>query len=783
MLRYALRSDPSQGFPCPPGMPAALHRLLVGRGIASVEEAAAFLNPGVHSLHDPMRLNDMARAAERLQRAMASGEEICVYGDYDVDGVSAAAILSGFLTGRGARVEVYLPSRHSEGYGLNETAVRRIAGWAKLLVTVDCGVTSVELVTLARSLGLDVIVTDHHEPGPALPDCPVVNPLLNGYPFPHLCGAGVAWKLVWALAGESAAMPWVDVAALATVADVVPLTGENRAIVRMGLDAVNGAPRRPGLEALIRVSGLEGKTINAGHFGFQLGPRLNAGGRLGSARRSLDLLMTRDDGEARALAEELDQENRRRKDVEDRILAEAEAMLERFDFVGRRAIILCGKGWNTGVIGLTASRLVEKYHYPVVLLADQGDKLTGSCRSIPGVDIHAALTGCAHTILRYGGHKQAAGLTLAPDMLGPFIEAMDAWLRANVAPETWIPVQSYDGELDFSVVTPGLIAALERMQPTGFGNPAPLFRAEADVLDDRAVGTEGAHLRLTLAQGGRRMTAIAFRQGHRAGKLPDRVEALFVPQMNTYQDRSEPQLKLEALADPDADALLESKLASETALQCDFLTEILYNKKIPPACESVPAADEGALAKWMAQSPQGTLAVVADIAAARRLAGLADCRPDLYFGEYPDDPRCFNAVCVCPVRGAPKGYRHIALAGVPDECAPTADGAAVCRLPDAAAWRQALPDLDAMRATYRALAVLLRRPAWAQTLRQLAHLAAEEAGVEDVAALTSLLAMADMGLLALDLTTRPVTVRRTGLSKADPQTSAVWRAIQRWRIV
>ena len=781
MLRFIPRNANPTPFPCPAGMPPALHRLLMRRGIDSAESAEAFLHPGVNTLHDPLLLNDMDRAAARMQEALAAGEAICVYGDYDVDGVSASAILSGYLNSLGADVEVYLPSRHSEGYGLNEAALRQIARKAKLLVTVDCGVTSVALVALAKELGLDVIVTDHHEPAEALPDCPVVDPLLKGYPFPHLCGAGVAWKLVWALGGESAAMPWVDIAALATVADVVPLTGENRAIVRMGLDAVNAGPRRPGMEALIQAAGLGDKPITAGHFGFQLGPRLNAGGRLGSARRSLDLLAAPDMATAQALAEELNAENGRRKDVEQQILDEAEAQLKGFDFIAHRAIILAGKDWNPGVIGLAASRLVERYHYPVVLLADQGDRLTGSCRSIEGVDIHAALTGCAETILRFGGHKQAAGLTLEPGMLGAFIEAMDAWLRENISPEAYVPVKLYDDALDFTAITPGLIAALEGLQPTGFGNPAPLFYAEAEALDARPIGS-GAHLKLTLARDGRRMPCVAFGMGDRAERATGRVEALFVPQMNTYNGFTEPQLRIEALSEASASDRLASKLASEAALQCDFLTEIFYNKKIAPSVPETLPADEDDLAAWVREAPQGTLVLASDFAAARRLAArLEGCDIDLYIGEYPADPRCFNAICVCPARGTlSAGYRRVALAGVPGECV-LSTGAALYELPDDPNWRRELPDLDAMRAAYRALAELMKRPAWCQSLSRLARLVAEEAGAEDVSAMASLLAMADMGLIELDLTTRPLTVRRTKLAKAEPGESAVWQAIQRWR--
>ena len=782
MLRYEARcSDPA--FPCPEGMSPALHRLLAGRGVDSVEAMEAFLTPGVDSLHDPMLLSDMPVVTARIRRAMDAGEVICVYGDYDVDGVCASAILSGWLKSRGADARVYLPSRHSEGYGLNENAIREIAGWAKLLVTVDCGVTSVALVALAKSLGLDVIVTDHHRPpeGP-LPDCPVVNPLLAGYPFPSLCGAGVAWKIVWALGGEAEAMPWVDVAALATVADVVPLTGENRAIVRLGLDAINESPRT-GIAALIEAARLADKRITATSIAFQLAPRLNAGGRLGSAMRSLALVMETDPARAQAEAEALEAENTRRKTVETLILAEAEAQLKDFNFAAHRALILAGDDWNPGVIGLAASRLVEKYNYPVVLLAGGGDVLTGSCRSIEGVDIHAALMGCADTLVRFGGHKQAAGLTLRPERLEDFRAAMDAWLWENVDPAAYIPVKQYDAVLDFDEITPLFITSLEALQPTGFGNPAPLFRARASVVDARAVGAEGAHLKLTLAQGGRRLGGIAFREGARAGALADDVDALFVPKLNTWMGRTEPQLEVRALSDGDAMGLLSSKVMDESRIQCDFLTEIIYNEKIPPVLPALPQLDESTLADWMAERPQGTLIVTSDLTCAGRLLRLAgDCPPDLVVSGLPEDPRAFNAVCVCPPVGAlSPGYDHVVLAGVPGRWLTEDVAKRAFRLPEIPAWTALLPDLAAMREVYLALMRVGRRPAWCPTLWQLVHMTAEEAGTADVTAAASILAMADMGLFRLERSSQAFSVTRSDRAKASPEQSAVWQLIQQWR--
>lgn len=779
MLRYIKRNDAPTPFDRPADMPEALHRLLVARGIGSAEDAERFLHPGAGSLHDPFLLSDMRAAADMIRDAVSAGETICIYGDYDVDGVCASAIMKLYLQSLGADARVYLPSRHTEGYGLNENAIREIAGWAKLMVTVDCGVTSVELVALAKSLGLKVIVTDHHRPAETLPDCPVVNPLLNDYPFPYLCGAGVAWKLVWALSGEIP-MELVDIAALATVADVVSLTGENRAIVAMGLQAINRRPR-PGIAALIEASGLSGKPVTATAIAFQLAPRLNAGGRLDTALRPLELVATEDPGRALALAEALNDENTRRRQIEQQILREAEMQLRDFDFIRHRAIILAGKDWNPGVIGLAASRLVELYHYPVVMLSDQGDRLTGSCRSIEGVDIHAALTGCAHTILRFGGHRQAAGLTLDPARLGDFIDAMDAWLDEHIPPDAFVPAVPYDTELDFEAVTPGLIAALEALQPTGFGNPAPVFRAMASVVEARPVGVEGAHLKLTLSQEGHRIGGIAFREGRRAAELSGDcpVDALFVPKLNTFMGRTSAQLEVKALSDADANARIASNVGEELSLQCDFLTEIIYNKKINPHAPSdVQRIDADALWAWLAQSPQGTLMIAGDLASASLAVSLGQA--DLYFGKLPDDPRCFNAVCVCPPLGAiPRGYSRVVLMGTPADWLP--EDRVAFRLATRPQWAECLPDIDDMRDAYRALVEITRRPARFGNLRQLAQMVSELTDLSRLNALLCLLAIGDMGLFEYDFDAAPPRLRRLNRRKAEPGESAAWRAIQRWR--
>ena len=779
MLRYRLRQEERAYFPRPDDMNPTLHALLIQRGIDSAEAARRYLAPDASQLRDPMQLSDMPAAVAMIRAALADRAPVCVYGDYDVDGVSASAILADYLRSLGGQVEVYLPSRHSEGYGLNEAAVRAIAGRAKLMVTVDCGVTSVALVALAKSLGLSCVVTDHHQPADELPDCPVVNPLLGGYPFPSLCGAGVAFKVVQALGGLDAAMPYVDIAALATVADVVPLTDENRAIVKLGLDRINDSPR-PGLRALIDSAGLTERRINAGNIAFQLAPRLNAGGRIDSARRPHELLLSRTVAEAEPIAAELEEENARRKQIEQRIVAEAEAQLESFDFPAHRALVLAGEDWNAGVIGLAASRMVEKYHYPAILLGG-GEVLTGSCRSIPGVDIHAALKAVSGRLIRFGGHRQAAGLTIARSELEGFRRDLDEWLSRNIAPQCYVPEQEYDLEVSFAELTEAFVAQLDALQPTGFGNPAPVLRTRARTFEQRAVGLEGAHLKLTLSEGGIQRGGIFFRAGARAGRLPEQVDALFTPKLNTYLGRTDVQLELKCVNSGDALSEISAKIREESALQQSFLTEMLYNKEINFERAIPETISEAQLREMIAREPQGTLVLTADLAETGRLYGaLANGAADVFIGEVPDDPRAFNALCAYPPRNLPAGYRRVVLAGIPD-CGALPAGAKAYRLAARAPWLGALPDVDQMREAYKALRRLAARPIRCTSLEMLAHLLSSATGLDSVCCAASALALADMKLIELALCGQPMCFRLNAAQKTDPDSSAVWRTLQAWR--
>lgn len=780
MLRYRLRESNRSPFPCPDDMNPTLHALLVQRGVASEEEARRFLNPSPDHLHDPYLLNDMASAVERIRAALAAKEPICVYGDYDVDGVSASSLLSDYLRSLGAEVEVYLPSRHTEGYGLNEAAVRAVAGRNRLMITVDCGVTSVELIALAKSLGLDCIVTDHHQPAAALPDCPVINPLLNSYPFPALCGAGVAFKLVQALGGIDDAMKYIDIAALATVADVVPLADENRVIVKLGLDRINRDPR-PGIRALIDAAGLTDKKINAGSIAFQLAPRLNAGGRIGSAKRSYDLLLAPAEAAARPIADELEQENRARKDIEQQILSDAEKQLEGFDFPAHRALVIAGKDWNHGVIGLAASRLVEKYHYPTILMAEHEGVLTGSCRSIPGVDIHAALTAVSKHLIKFGGHKQAAGLTLDADRLDDFRTDLDVWLSENIPPACYVPEQEYDMAVHFDELTEAFVAGLEALQPTGFGNPAPVLRASPYVCEQRGVGADGAHLRLMLSEHSVQRAGIFFRGGHLAGKLPETIDILFTPKLNTFMGRTSVQAELKCIHSADVLSEISAKTEDEFRIQHEFLTQILYNRRIKSDTLEADFIPPESFAEMLKSAPQGTLILTADLESARRIYTLAgDAAPDLFVQSAPEDPRCFNALCVCAPPELPSGYRRIVLAGAPNWY-DLPEGAEVYRLETSCGWKKRLPDVDRMRNVYKAVRAVLkggcRWDGFESLLRCFDAFGCEDA----VTTAASLLALHDMALIELDPHSRPAALKLNPMQKTDPETSAVWRALQAWR--
>ena len=538
-----------------------LLNLLCQRGINTKSALDRYLHPNRSDLYDPFLLSDMDRAVQVIQEALRDGDPITVFGDYDVDGVTATAILLSYLRSMGGNVDYYIPDRHGEGYGLNLDAVERIAEKSRLLITVDCGITCAKEVARARELGMRVIVTDHHQIGDELPDCEaVINPLLGEYPFRRLCGAGVAFKIVQALGGMEAISPYWDLAALATIADIVPLVDENRVIVRFGLEDMV-ANLRPGILALMEVAGMlvsdetgeyipKGKVITSSDIAFRIAPRINAGGRLAKASRSVELLITRDLQNAREIANELDSDNEERRKLEQEIFLEADRKVrEEVDFLRDRAIVICGDGWNTGVIGLAAARLVEKYRWPCILLSAQDGVCVGSARSISGVDIHRALSSCMDLFERFGGHAQAAGLTMRHEKLPEFRMRLNESIRNSCPPEAFIPSEEYDLELKLSEITEDLVESFAGMQPNGFGNQQAVFYlCGVRTADIRRIGKDSSHLRLRLIEDNASCQAIGFRMGDRAEELPDQIDAVVTLSLNEWQGIRSVQCELKQTA-------------------------------------------------------------------------------------------------------------------------------------------------------------------------------------------------------------------------------------------
>ena len=759
MRIFRQKEQHGNGFERPDGMPEALHRLLVRRGINSVGEARAFLKPKAEMLNPPELLPGIAEAAAVIKQAVSDGKRICIYGDYDVDGVSASSIMTLCLRRMGADVEAYLPSRHEEGYGLNENAVREIAGKYDLMVTVDCGITSVELIALANSLGLRTIVTDHHRPADTLPDTLVINPLVGDYPDPYLCGGGVAYKLCEALIGREAALDYIDIAALATVADIVTLTGENRVITKLGLDSMNRAPR-PGLQALREVAGMGDKPFTSGMLGFQIGPRLNASGRLGSARRAYELLTSDDARKIHELALELNAENDLRKHIENEISSAALRQLEGFDFTKHRALVIAGENWNSGVIGLAASRLVEMYNYPTILISMDGDTGVGSCRSIPGVDIHAALSAVSNRMVKFGGHAQAAGLTIKRGELDAFRGELDAWLAEHIPPRTYVPVTEYDIETEFRELDAHFVALMEAFAPTGMGNPAPVFYSRVKVSDAKRVGRDGAHLSLRLTDGTNYMRSVAFREGRLLDGLSDELEVVYAPRINDFNGRTTVELELKALAAVN-DGNMRLK-GEKNEYFASFLTEVLYNRPYAAASAEVISRDE--LQGILDNTAQGTLVIAADEASAQGIKGV-----DVFSGKYPDDPRAFNAVCIMPCGEMPKGYTNIVYAGMPArEGGRRLQG-------ENAAWIAGLPGIDGLRKAYLAARNLFSRPVLGESLAGYAASLADECRLDMHTLMACLLILLDMGLV---VDAGNWKLRMGEFRKLDPNTSAAFRAAQ-----
>ena len=561
------------------GLSQTTASVLVRRGYAQPESAAGFL-AGELPRHDPFALGDMQEACDRLRAAIAAGTRICVHGDYDVDGICATALALLVLRDLGAEVDWHLPSRFEEGYGVaGETLARLAAEGFGLVLTVDCGITAVEEIAAARAAGLEVIVTDHHRPGDELPDCPVVATKPSSYPFPELSGTGVVYKLAEALLGPDALSVeeggrlarHLDLVALATIADVVPLVDENRALAIAGLRRL-ATTTRPGLRALMHAARVDPAVADESAVGFRLAPRINAAGRLGRPTAALELLLTEDEETARRIAAELEELNRERQGIEDRILREASAVIDSWPEArrNRRGYVLADAGWHEGVIGIVASRLVERYHRPVVLIAGtdgDGAPWKGSGRSVPAFDLHAALAACADHLERFGGHRAAAGLSIRPEAVDGLADAFAAHADEHLGDGDLRPVTQIDAIVPGSALTLGLCAELRRLAPFGLGNPGVNLLVAGCRLAELATVGEGKHLRFRVLDGGRPAgSAIGFGLGAQLDRFRSvgPYDVAFRLQENTWNGITSPQLVVRRIFEtPDHYLELRERFAAE----------------------------------------------------------------------------------------------------------------------------------------------------------------------------------------------------------------------------
>ena len=542
------------------GAPLALGHALVNRGVGSTEAARRFLDPVLEDLHEPGRMLDLEPAAERILAAVGAGERIFVHGDYDVDGITSTFLLFSTIEELGGRAEFRIPHRIRDGYGLTTDAIDEAhRRGCTLVVTVDCGITATEAVAHARTLGIDTVITDHHEPPARLPDAlAIVNPLRPGctYPFKSLAGVGVTFKLVERLlrgrGGLDRARRYLDAVALGTIADVVPLVGENRVLARLGLDRLNHEPRL-GLRALIAVSSLGGKRITSGHVAFVLAPRINAAGRMGNAEQGLRLLLARDLDEAETIAKSLEEDNVQRRKYDEQVLLEATRQVEQeVGYPDCSSILLWSDRWHPGVIGIVASRLVERFQRPTILVALDGERGRGSGRSLPGLDLTRLLDGCGDLLLAHGGHAFAAGLTVQRDRLPELRERLERLVREQYRPDQFVQRLELDADLRAADCDMELVEWLERMAPHGLDNPEPVFRMrEARLEQVQEVGS-GKHVRLTARDDSGEVEAIGFGMGEQARLLAraGRADLAFVPTRNEWSGESRVQLKLKGTRIP-----------------------------------------------------------------------------------------------------------------------------------------------------------------------------------------------------------------------------------------
>ncbi len=542
-----------------------LARLLVLRGVQTFEDARLFFRGSLGDLHDPFQMRDMDRAADRLARAIESRERVLVFGDYDVDGVTSTVLMVSFLRERNVPVDYHVPDRVEEGYGLNTLAIdRAVELGATLMVSLDCGITAVEEAAHARARGIDLVICDHHTPGELLPDAfAVLDPKRPdcGYPFKELSGCGVGFKLIQAVLQRlrldpDEAFKYLDLVAISSASDIVPVTGENRLLMREGFRLIDEGPR-PGLAAMAACSGITLSPCNSGRIVFGVGPRLNAAGRMAGASTAVELLLAGSLDEAAPLAAELERVNAERRAVDERILAEAADEADRA--MPRSGLVLFRPDWHPGVIGIVASRIVERFYRPTVMLCRVNGKIKGSARSIEGVNVYDALKRCSHLLDAFGGHDYAAGVTLQEETVPAFVEAFDEAIRQVAKEELFTPAINVDADLDLSDLDDRFWAVLKQFGPFGPANARPVFRAKELRLVGRpkTVGRDASHVKFTVRAGNgknlRVFDVIGFDLGMYLPELEQAVsteapmELLFTVDENVWRGTRSIQLQAKDL--------------------------------------------------------------------------------------------------------------------------------------------------------------------------------------------------------------------------------------------
>lgn len=623
----AYRDIDEASLPKIDGLSEWMLKLLYVRGARDETAIEEFFNPSLSSLYDPMLFLDMDKAVARIKLAIENQEKICIFGDYDADGICATSILGRYLKEHGAKVAYHIPSRHEHGYGMNESAVRMLAEYGiKLIITVDNGISAIEEIKFSKKLGMDVIVTDHHRCQGEIPDCVAVIAHTrpdNTYPNQILCGAGVALKLVHALGGFDDMLPYIPLAGLATIADIVPLMGENRVLAVEAIRAINAGECFPGLLALCKEAKQPNDTTpyDSRDLSFGVIPRLNAAGRMKDARPGVKLLLSNDPVESEQIAKQLTELNNLRKDEEQKIYDSAIAMLEKEDLTDQRVIVLCSDEWNTGVVGIAASRISERFYRPTLIFARNGDNLTGSARSIEGVDIFSALQANSSFLTRYGGHARAAGANMNIEDYEGFKHALNSYIRANIPDEVFVPKQRYELEMNIEDITVDFCRDIDRLAPFGEGNPIPTICIKnVKPRCIKRIGNDGAHLKLFAQKGDKNLECVAYSRGYAFQTVVamDRCRIMGNPCINEWRGQVGVQLRVKAIAaEPISD--ITAYIDSRVCMFADaFYKNLLYNDDVAVGEYELVDADD-CLLELINADIAGSLVLCFTVSGARRM--------------------------------------------------------------------------------------------------------------------------------------------------------------------